>query len=57
MLTIRLYTNIREVLMSTVDPKKRAIIMIDMARDFVEEGGFIANAGSWIRVARHFNSI
>jgi nicotinamidase-related amidase len=31
--------------MSTVDPKKRAIILIDMARDFVEEGGFIANAG------------
>ncbi|MCB1461336.1 MAG: cysteine hydrolase [Nitratireductor sp.] len=31
--------------MSNVDPKKRAIILIDMARDFVEEGGFIANAG------------
>jgi nicotinamidase-related amidase len=31
--------------MSTVDPKKRAIILIDMARDFVEEGGFIADAG------------
>lgn len=31
--------------MSTVDPKKRAIVLIDMARDFVEEGGFIADAG------------
>lgn len=31
--------------MPSVDPKKCAIIMIDMARDFIEEGGFIANAG------------
>ena len=31
--------------MSTVDPKKRAIVLIDMARDFVEEGGFIADTG------------
>lgn len=31
--------------MSSNDPRKKAIILIDMARDFVEEGGFIANAG------------
>jgi nicotinamidase-related amidase len=31
--------------MTTIDPKKCAIVMIDMARDFVEEGGFIADAG------------
>lgn len=27
------------------DPSKSAVILVDMARDFVEEGGFIANAG------------
>jgi nicotinamidase-related amidase len=27
------------------DPRKSAVILVDMARDFVEEGGFIANAG------------
>ncbi|MBF9035960.1 isochorismatase family protein [Rhodobacterales bacterium HKCCE2091] len=27
------------------DPRKSAIVLVDMARDFVEEGGFIANAG------------
>lgn len=31
--------------MPIVNPKKCAIVLIDMARDFVEEGGFIANAG------------
>jgi len=31
--------------MSTIDPKKCAIVLIDMARDFVEEGGFIADTG------------
>lgn len=31
--------------MTSIDPKKCAIVMIDMARDFVEEGGFIADAG------------
>ena len=28
-----------------VKPDKCAIVLVDMARDFVEEGGFIANAG------------
>lgn len=27
------------------DPRKSAVILVDMARDFVEEGGFIADAG------------
>lgn len=27
------------------DPGKSAIILVDMARDFIEEGGFIADAG------------
>ena len=27
------------------DPKKSAVVLVDMARDFIEEGGFIANAG------------
>ncbi len=31
--------------MTAVVPGKCAIILVDMARDFVEEGGFIANAG------------
>lgn len=31
--------------MSDVQPEKCAIVLVDMARDFVEEGGFIANAG------------
>ena len=31
--------------MTTVDPGKCAIVLVDMARDFVEEGGFIADAG------------
>lgn len=28
-----------------IDPGKCAVVLVDMARDFVEEGGFIANAG------------
>ena len=31
--------------MASVETQKCAIIVVDMARDFVEEGGFIANAG------------
>ncbi|QDC08122.1 cysteine hydrolase [Oceanicola sp. D3] len=31
--------------MTTINPKKSAVILVDMARDFVEEGGFIADAG------------
>ena len=31
--------------MATTSPKKSAIIVVDMARDFIEPGGFIANAG------------
>ncbi len=31
--------------MTAVEPGKCAIVLVDMARDFVEEGGFIANAG------------
>lgn len=27
------------------DPKSSAVVLVDMARDFIEEGGFIANAG------------
>ena len=27
------------------DPKTSAVVLVDMARDFIEEGGFIANAG------------
>jgi nicotinamidase-related amidase len=34
-----------EPAMSTVDPRRCALVMIDMARDFVEEGGMIASAG------------
>ena len=30
---------------STVEAGKCAVVMVDMARDFVEEGGFIATAG------------
>ena len=29
----------------TADPKHSAVIVVDMARDFIEPGGFIANAG------------
>ncbi len=29
----------------TADPKHSAVVVVDMARDFVEPGGFIANAG------------
>lgn len=29
----------------SINPKTCAIVLVDMARDFVEEGGFIANAG------------
>jgi len=31
--------------MPTIDPRKCALILVDMARDFVEEGGFIADTG------------
>ncbi|MEP3275609.1 MAG: isochorismatase family cysteine hydrolase [Stappiaceae bacterium] len=31
--------------MPNIEPRKCAIVLVDMARDFVEEGGFIANAG------------
>lgn len=31
--------------MNLNDAKKCAVVVVDMARDFVEEGGFIANAG------------
>lgn len=31
--------------MSLVETKRCAIVLVDMARDFVEPGGFIANAG------------
>ena len=31
--------------MASLEPGKCAIVLIDMARDFVEEGGFIAEAG------------
>ena len=31
--------------MTSTDPTKCAIVLVDMARDFVEEGGFIADAG------------
>ena len=29
----------------TADPKHSAVVVVDMARDFIEPGGFIANAG------------
>ena len=31
--------------MATTSPKNSAVIVVDMARDFIEPGGFIANAG------------
>ena len=31
--------------MQTTFPNNCAVILVDMARDFVEEGGFIADAG------------
>ena len=31
--------------MATTNPKNCAVIVVDMARDFIEPGGFIANAG------------
>jgi nicotinamidase-related amidase len=35
----------KEKVMPNLEFNKCAIILVDMARDFVEEGGFIANAG------------
>lgn len=31
--------------MKQIQPEKSAVIVVDMARDFIEAGGFIANAG------------
>ena len=31
--------------MPSIEPRKCVIVLVDMARDFVEEGGFIAGAG------------
>ena len=36
---------IRSKDMTKIDTRKSAIILVDMARDFVEPGGFIADAG------------